>query len=149
MMSPRPAGKYKGFSFLNEWWVRDLNNFRTTPAGRGDIIYTIPLAPLGATSANALFPADRALVDYGMNLQAGYFVIPKKLEIAARWSWIRGQSGDTNGDGTFKTINVAGTKMIPGVTGAVRVVDGAFRHFHEANEYTIGVSYYFKRHLLK
>src|SRR5262249_23588039 len=43
------AGKYRGFSVLNEWWVRDLNNFRTTPAGLGNIIYTIPL-PTGATT---------------------------------------------------------------------------------------------------
>src|SRR5205823_2770404 len=30
------AGHYKGFSFLNEWWIRDLNNFRTTPNGLGN-----------------------------------------------------------------------------------------------------------------
>jgi hypothetical protein len=136
------AGKYHGFSVLNEWWVRDLNNFRTTPNGRGDIIYT-------SGFGNALFPANRGLVDYGTNLQGGYFIIPKKLELAVRWSWIRGQSGDINGDDKFTTINVKGTRMIPGVTGPVRVVDGAFRNFHEANEYTVGVNYFFKRHLWK
>jgi hypothetical protein len=26
---------------------------------------------------------------------------------------------------------------------------GAFTHFHEANEYAVGVNYYFKRQLLK
>src|SRR5262249_9473848 len=136
------AGKYHGFSVLNEWWVRDLNNFRTTPNGRGDIIYT-------SGFGNALFPANRGLVDYGTNPQRGYFIIPKKLELALRWSWIRGQSGDINGDDKFTTINVRGTRMIPGVTGPVRVVDGAFRNFHEANEYTVGVNYFFKRHLWK
>src|SRR6202011_3204678 len=33
------AAKYHGFSVLNEWWLRDLNHFRTTPAGGGNIIY--------------------------------------------------------------------------------------------------------------
>src|SRR5205085_1455001 len=97
------AGHYKGFSFLNEWWLRDLNHFRTTPNGLGNIIYT-------SNFGNSLFPANHALVDYGMNFQVGYFIIPKKLEVAARWSWIRGQSGDINGNG--KATKVA----VPGVT---------------------------------
>src|SRR5262249_15241454 len=129
------AGKYRGFSFCNEWWIRDLNNFRTTPNGKGNIIYT-------SNFGNSLFPGG-ALVDYGFTLQAGYFLIPKKLEVAARWSWINGESGDINGLGTFKTI------AVPGVTGPVRVVNGAFRQYHEANEYTVGVNYYFKRQALK
>jgi hypothetical protein len=135
------AGKYHGFSLYNEWWLRNLDNFRTTPNGMGNIIYQDTLGP-GGTSANALFPV-RALVDYGMTLQAGYFVIPKKLELAARWSWVRGQSGDINGNGTFKIVSV------PGIATPVHVVSGAFRHFQEADEYTIGVNYYFKRHLWK
>jgi hypothetical protein len=136
------GGKYHGFSLYSEWWLRTLNNFHTTPNGLGNIIYQDTLGP-GRTAANALFPADRGLVDYGMSLQAGYFLIPKKLEVAAQWSWLRGQSGDINGKGTFRTVEV------PGVAGPVHVVDGAFRQFHEANEYTIGLAYYFKRHLLK
>jgi hypothetical protein len=134
------AGKYHGFSFCNEWWLRDLDNFRTTPNGRGNIIYQDTLGPKGA-SANALFPAH-ALLDYGMTLSTGYFLIPKKLEIAARWSMVRGESGDINGLGKFTLVNV------PGV-GLVHSVNGAFRQFHEADEYTIGVNYYFKRQLLK
>jgi hypothetical protein len=130
------AAKYRGFSVLNEWWFRDLNNFRTTPSGRGDIIYT-------SNFGNSLFPANRGLFDYGMSLQAGYFIIPKKLEVAVRWAWINGQSGDINGNGRSTLVTV------PGVAGPVRVVDGAFRNYHTANEYTIGLSYYFKRHLLK
>jgi hypothetical protein len=35
------------------------------------------------------------------------------------------------------------------VAGPVQVVNGAFRQFHEANEYTIGVNWFFKRHNLK
>lgn len=135
------AAKYHGFSVLNEWWLRDLDNFRTTPNGMGNIIYQDTLGPKGA-SANALFP-HHGLIDYGTDLQAGYFLIPKRLEIAARWSWVRGQSGDINGNGTFTTTT------IPGVVGPVHVVNGAFRNFHEANEYTLGLNYYFKRHLVK
>lgn len=134
------AGKYHGFSILNEWWLRDLDNFRTTPNGLGNIIYT--RGPATAPIAT-LFPTH-GLIDYGTNLQAGYFIVPKRFEIAARWSWVRGQSGDINGDGTLsKPIK------IPGLAVPVTVVNGAFRNFHEANEYTIGVNYYFKRHLLK
>jgi hypothetical protein len=130
------AAKYHGFSIANEWWFRNLNNFRTTPNGMGNIIYT-------SSIGNALFPASHGLFDYGMTLQAGYFIVPKKLEVAARWSWIRGDSGDINGTGKFTSVTV------PGVTGPVRVITGAFRQFHEANEYTVAISYYFKRHFLK
>jgi hypothetical protein len=135
------GGKYHGFSFLNEWWVRDLDNFRTVPGGMGNIIYQSTLGP-GGTLANALFP-HHGLLDYGSSLAVGYFIVPKKLEVAARWSFVRGESGDINGNGKFTTIT------IPGVAGPVQVVNGAFRQFHEADEYTIGVSYYFKRHALK
>jgi hypothetical protein len=139
------SGKYKGFSFLNDWFFRDLNNFRTTPNGRGNIFY------VDSSGHNALFPANRGLFDYGTMLQGGYFIVPKKLEIAARFSWISGQSGDLNGHGTW--TNVAGIPgVIDPVTGkptTIRVINGAFTDFHEAREYAIGVNYYWKRQLLK
>ncbi len=133
------AGKFRGFSLCNEWWFRDLDNFRTTPNGLGNIIYqdTVTGAP-----ANALFTAH-SLFDYGTTLQGGYFIIPKRLELAARWSWVRGRSGDINGLGTFHTVT------IPGFAAPVHVVNGAFRQFHEADEYTVGINYYFKRQQLK
>ena len=56
---------------------------------------------------------------------------------------VRGESGDTMGNFKFTTAT------IPGVAAPVRVYDGAFRQFHEAREYTVGVNYFFKRHLLK
>lgn len=129
------AGKYRGFSLYNEWWVRDLNNFHTPHDGNNQIVYTVP----GGT---ALFP-NSALVDYGSVLQGGYFVVPRKLELVARWSFVRGESGDILGQNTFHTTSV------PGVKGPVRVYDGAFSHDSEADEYTVGVNYFFKRHLLK
>src|SRR5205085_2949526 len=136
------AGKYRGFSLLNEWWLRDLTRFQSTPAGGNLILYQDSLGP-GRTAANALFPAHTSLIDYGSVLQAGYFLIPRKLEVAARWSWVRGRSGDVNGDGVVTTV------AVPGVAAPVQVVRGAFQPFHQANEYTIGVNYYFKGQELK
>ncbi|MBV9122665.1 MAG: hypothetical protein JO112_04855 [Planctomycetes bacterium] len=136
------AAKYHGWSLLNEWWLRDLNRLETVPAGGNLIIYQDALGP-GGTSANALFTPHHDLIDLGMNLQTGYFLIPKRLEVAVRWSWVRGQSGDINGDHTFTTLTV------PGVVGPVHLVQGAFTHFRQANEYTLGLNYYFKGQLLK
>jgi hypothetical protein len=136
------AAHYKGFSLHNEWWLRNLTGFRTSADGLGNIVYQDTLGPGGA-SRNALFPANHGLVDAGMELSSGYFLIPKKLEICARWSWVSGQSGDINGDGTFHTVK------IPGLATPVDVVDGAFHHFRGANEYTVGINYYWKRQLLK
>jgi outer membrane murein-binding lipoprotein Lpp len=127
---------YKGFSLTNDWFFRNLNNFRTTPNGAGNIIYQ------DGTGANALFPHNKGLFDYGMVLQSGYFIVPKKWEVVARWSWIRGDSGDINGNGKFTTT------MIPGV-GSVHVVNGAFTNFHEAREFAVGVNRYWKGQLLK
>jgi hypothetical protein len=131
------AGKYRGFSFLNDWFFRSLNHFRTTPNGQGNIVYQ------DSTGANALFPANHALFDYGFLLQAGYFIVPKRLELAARWCFISGDSGDINGNGRFVNRN------IPGVMNPVRVIGDAFHNFHEADEFAVGVNYYFKRQLLK
>jgi hypothetical protein len=142
------AGKYRGFSVCNEWWLRDLTGFKSPVTGGGRIIYQDTLGPK-ETTANALFP-NHSLLDYGTTLQAGYFLIPKKLEVAARWSWVRGESGDVNGTGKFKTVFLPG--VVSETTGApvpIHVVQGAFRQFHEADEYTVGVNYFFKRHLLK
>ena len=131
------GAKYKGFSFFNEWWLRQLTNFETTVNGNNTIIYRSTLP-----GGNALFPINRDLVDYGMNVSVGCFLVPKKLEIAARWAWIRGRSGDINGNGTASTV------VIPGV-GATNVINGAFTNWAEANEYTVGLNYYFKGHALK
>jgi hypothetical protein len=131
------AAKYKGFSFLNDWFFRNLNNFRTTPNGRGDILYT------DSTGNNALFPRSHGLFDFGTMVQGGYFIVPKTWEIVARFSWIRGDSGDLNGSYAFHTTTV------PNVTGPVKVINDAFRNFHEAREWGFGVNRYWKRQMLK
>jgi hypothetical protein len=142
------AGKWRGFSLYNEWWLRNLDNFRgEKPPGAATgspILYTSPLGGSAVTSA-ALFPRNIGVIDYGCTLQGGYFLLPKKLEIAGRWSWIRGQSGDINGrDTRFTLVSVAG---VPG--GSVKVIDGAFRNFQEVSEWAVGVNYYFYRQKVK
>jgi hypothetical protein len=146
------AGKWHGFSLSNEWWVRDLTGFKAAPNGGNVILYTYT-DPRTKNTVTALFP-DKALLDYGMQLQGGYFLIPHKLEVVARWSFVRGDSGDVLGD----ILGAPTSFRIPnGVTGAttrgsytrVQVNPGAFSHFHEADEYTIGVNYFFHRELVK
>jgi hypothetical protein len=129
---------YKGFSLTNDWFFHNENNFRTAPAGRGDIIYT----DLSSKPKDYLFPANHGLFDYGMVLQSGYFIVPKKWEIVARWSWIDGNSGDLFGNGHTTTTTV------PGV-GKVLVATDAFHHFSEAREFAIGVNRYWHGEMLK
>src|SRR5262249_24805039 len=154
------AAKYKGFSILNDWWFRDYDNFRgrRAPAGaypgngvNQPILYSVNNAGSNALNQVALFPANQGVVDYGMMLQAGYFIVPKKLEIAGRWSWIRGTSGSIRGDETFTTLTAAQRTAlgIPASAGTVRVYNHAFDHFNEANEFAVGLNYYFHRQLVK
>jgi hypothetical protein len=135
------ATKYRGLSVWNDWWYRSLNAFHTTPNGQDNIIYQDTLGP-NAGTRNALFPRQHALIDWGTAIGVGYFIIPKKLELVGRFSMVEGNSGDTNGKGTFTT------RTIPGV-GTVDVVNGAFRQYHEFREVEVGVNYYFYGQLLK
>jgi hypothetical protein len=151
------AGKWHGFSLYNEWWVRDFDNFRgeKTPsqAFNNPILYTMN-TPNGKT-ATALFNRG-GMVDYGMALQSGYFLIPHRLEVAARYDFINGVSGDINGDGTFSTVTAAslGIKEAAPVAGVqppntvpkgtmIRIVNGAFTHDHYSQEIAAGLNVYF------
>jgi hypothetical protein len=142
------AAKWRGFSLYNEWWLRDLDNFRGRKgagnAFNNPILYSSN-APGSAAGIASLFPSNQGIIDYGMAVQAGYFIVPKKVEICARYSFVRGQSGNINGNGNgpgqFTTTNIAGN--------TVRVVNGAFTNYSEADEYALGFNYFFKRHLLK
>lgn len=138
------AAKYRGFSIWNEWYMRVLNNFQTPVRDHGQITY------FDAFNNSSLFP-NKPLIDYGMTLQGGYFIVPKKLELVARWSFISGDSGDIDGDGSFTR-----TKVVTSAPGAkkttfatVRKYNNAFSNFNTANEYAAGINYYFKRQLLK
>ncbi len=142
------AAKYKGFSLYNDWWVRDIDNFRGQRIANSNlnrpILYTSN-TPSGATST-ALFPTNHGLVDFGSVIQGGYFVVPNKLEVVARYSWVCGESGNING----KNNAGAGPLVtIPGVPTPVRIVNGAFSNFQQADEVAFGVNYYFRRQLVK
>jgi hypothetical protein len=154
------AGKWRGFSFLLDGWGRECDNFAGQRNANGvdnPILYTAnlpgfaaagapPLKINGVTLANpgsftAVFPVS-GMFDYGWNLQCGYFIVPKRIEIAARWDQIRGQSGTLLGDGTVRPGPViAGTQTW--------IVNGAFRTYHESDEYAVGFNYYFRRQQVK
>jgi hypothetical protein len=70
---------YRGFSLTNEWWLRQLTGFQTNPLGGNLIVYQ------DGSGANALFPGGN-LNDFGTLVQAGYFIIPTKLEVVGRYS---------------------------------------------------------------
>jgi hypothetical protein len=127
---------YRGLSIYNESWCRILSNFQTTPGGGNNIIYQ------DGSGANALFPGG-PLIDFGTVVQMGYFLIPKKLEVAGRWDMISGDSGDINGNGRFSTTRIVGA------TTPVRVIDQAFRRFQTAQEWAVAVNYFFYGQLLK
>ncbi len=127
---------WRGFSLTNEWWARRLTGFQSNPLGGDLILYQ------DGSGANALFPGGN-LLDVGTLVQSGYFLIPKKLEVAARFSWVSGDSGDVNGSGRFRTI------AVPGIKGPVRVITDAFRDFHEAQEIAVGTNYYFYGQMVK
>lgn len=133
------AVKYRGLSFMNDWWVRNLSDLRSTDrGGRNSIVYIDPV-----TNANALFPYGRTLVDFGSNFQGGIFVIPKRLELVGRWAWVMGNSGDAHGNG-----NVVNTVNLPTLAG-VQVLQNPFKEFRMANEYTVGMNVFFYGHNLK
>ncbi len=59
--------KYRGLSFAAEYYFRNISNF------------------VGIRQTD--------LFDHGFWLQSGYFVVPQKLELLARWSRVVGNSG--------------------------------------------------------
>jgi hypothetical protein len=137
------AFKFHGLAIYNEWWMRNLDNFRgikTAGSATGNpILYT---STIGGKSSVSLFPGGIGTIDFGSAVTIGYFFILKKLELAVRFDFITGESGNLNGNGSFTTTT------LPGV-GTVRVVNQAFRHFNTAREYAIAVNYYFYRQLVK
>lgn len=127
------AGKYCGWSINTEFFVRYLNNFRTLPDGNNVILYSDYITGAPTTS---LFPVD-SLTDYGAIIEGGHFLVPGKLQVVGRYSMISGESGSINGNGTAQTV------------GGYRVVNDAFRVFHTASEYTLGLNWYLRGNLLK
>lgn len=147
------AAKWRGFSLLSDSWLRNLDNLRgeKNPATNANrpILYNVNNVGSNALTNVGLFNRG-GLIDYGTTLQGGYFVIPKKLELVARYSWIRGQSANIRGDGTFSTLSasrVAALGIPAGTT--VRQYNNAFREYQESSEIAFGVNYYFAGHNLK
>jgi hypothetical protein len=134
------AAKWHGLSIDNEYFVRSMNNFRGTMSS-GTVFYTA-IDKNGKTVAS-LLPVG-SMTDYGMILQGGCFLVPTKLELVGRWSAVRGESGDIDGKGPATGTQVGTVNGRP-----VYSFPGAFRNYSTANEYTLGVNWYFRRHLLK
>ena len=149
------AAKWRGFSVYNGWWLQDINNFRgrrlpASGSGAGvypgnginqPIVYTSNFGP-------ALFTKGE-LITYGTQVQGGYFLVPKKLEIAGRFSWIRSDSGDINGNPGAARGTVLLPNAITKGTNTVAVIPGAFSNYHDVEEYAVGLNYYFYRQLVK
>ena len=152
------AGKWHGFSLYNDWWFRDVDNFRgrrfPTGAYPGNgvnqpILYS---TTLGAGAPTATLFTAGGFFDYGTTLQGGYFVVPKKLELAARVSVVSGDSGNIYGNGTSSLLTTAQKTALgipaPAAT-PVRVFNEAFKNNKTAYEYAVGVNYFFYRELVK
>lgn len=67
MYSLDASTKFRGWSFTSEYYFRHVGDF------------------VGSS--------QQSLFDHGFDLQSGYFVIPKKMELLARWSRVMGDSG--------------------------------------------------------
>ncbi len=72
--------KYKGLSFVSEYHNRKRSLLDALEAGDNTL--------LGLSSAIAGLPAKTKLHDQGFFAQAGYFIVPKRLEITGRYDVI-------------------------------------------------------------
>lgn len=145
------AAKYKGFSFYTEAWLRDLQHFRGSrnAAGVDNAILFSAWDPATNTRFAGVFRRGH-IADYGQTTQAGYFIVPKKFEIAGRFSWINGQSGSIEGNRFADAAALPVNGALSAASGqTVREVPGAFQRYQTAYEYAVGVNYYWKRQLLK
>ncbi|MBI1915572.1 MAG: hypothetical protein HYS12_12690 [Planctomycetes bacterium] len=150
--------KWRGFSLTSDSWLRTVNNFRgekdLTTGRERPILYSVNNVGSNALTNVALFNHG-ALVDYGTLVQGGYFVIPKKLELVARYSVVRGESGNIRGDGAFTTLSAAQRTALGIPTAAaggpatVRLYPNGFSRDQEAQEFAVGFNYYFKGHNMK
>jgi hypothetical protein len=142
------AGKYRGLSLYTDLWARNVGHFRGIRGPNSGVEHPIlyqSVDPTSGAQVRSLFPATD-LIDFGQAVHAGYFIVPKKLEVVARWSWVRGESGAINGVGNLP--GQFATVVVPGV-GPVRVVQGAFDTYSTVHEYALGVNWYWKRQNLK
>jgi hypothetical protein len=93
--------KYRGFSLQGEWYWKNINRHQKT-------------APcIAATGATCTAFAPGLLGNAtGWYVQSGYFVIPRKLQVAARYAW---WDPDTNAaNDLIKQVDVALSYYISG-----------------------------------
>jgi hypothetical protein len=133
------AFHYRGFSFYNEWYFRNYDGLHSVNPRSDAILYND-----GFGAASLL--NRRSFMDYGMAVQSGYFVIPKKFELIGLYSMINGVSGDIYGNGTFRNVLVPTNAA--GFT-TVRSYNGAFSNPHMAQEIGGGFNYYWFGQLVK
>ncbi|MBI3356891.1 MAG: hypothetical protein HY038_09005 [Nitrospirae bacterium] len=91
------AFKYRGFSLQGEWYWKNINRHqKTAPC----------LQTVSATNATCTAFAPGLLGNAtGWYVQAGYFLIPRTLQVAGRYSW---WDPDTNAAGDLiKQVDVA------------------------------------------
>ena len=74
------AAKWRGFSLYNEWWMRNLDNFRGQQnfanGQNRPILYNSTNFATGGTAVS-LFPSGQGIIDFGTTVQGGYFIVPK------------------------------------------------------------------------
>lgn len=87
----------------------------------------------------------RQQIDMGYMLQAGYFIIPKKLEIGLGTSALL---DDTNGVGVNQNTSVGNIGHLKGADPSIASAYGAGDSDNEY-EYCVGLNYYFKGNNLK
>ena len=133
------AAHYRGFSFYNEWYFRTYNGLRSLNPFTNSVVYS------DFAGVNSIVNRSN-FMDYGMAVQTGYFLIPKKLEVIGLYSMINSQSGDLFGTGTFTPQTI---RTGAGTTAVVRSYNGAFTNYHMAQEIGAGFNYYWFGQLVK
>ncbi|HEU4683492.1 MAG TPA: porin [Nitrospira sp.] len=96
--------KYRGFSLQGEWFWKNINRHQKS----------LPcMQTVSATNATCTAFAQGLLGNAtGWYVQSGYFLIPRKLQLAARYSW---WDPDTNSGGDLiKQVDVAVSYYLSG-----------------------------------
>jgi len=73
--------------------VLQVGEIDTPAAGPGEVLVRLHASGINPSDTKKRAGSFPSLLDDGFVLQSGYFVIPEKLELIARWSRIAGDSG--------------------------------------------------------
>lgn len=95
--------KYRGFSLQGEWYWKNINRHQKS----------LPCVQTNATNTACTATAPSFLGNAtGWYVQSGYFVIPRKVQVAARYSWWDPDTGAAND--LIKQVDVALSYYISG-----------------------------------